>query len=70
MTEQTFNAGDTVRLKSGGPLMTVESAFESYGTMQVHCTWFVGTKLERGSFVPGTLERSQKAGVTARLVRS
>jgi len=70
MTEQTFNAGDTVRLKSGGPLMTVESAFETYGAMQVHCTWFVGTKLERGSFVPGALQASQTAGVSVSVARA
>jgi uncharacterized protein YodC (DUF2158 family) len=58
MTIQAFNSGDTVRLKSGGPLMTVESAFENYGAMQVNCTWFEKTKLERGSFVPEALKIS------------
>ena len=36
MSENPFNIGDTVRLKSGGPLMTVASIAGHNCT----CTWF------------------------------
>jgi uncharacterized protein YodC (DUF2158 family) len=35
--EQTFKKGDIVRLKSGGPEMTVEQTFQNYC---VRCVWF------------------------------
>jgi uncharacterized protein YodC (DUF2158 family) len=35
-----FNLGDVVKLKSGGPEMTID---ELSGT-QAHCTWFEKTK--------------------------
>ena len=37
MAEQ-FKAGDTMRLKSGGPLMTIHSINQSEGT--AWCEWF------------------------------
>ena len=41
MGEQ-LNAGDTVRLKSGGPLMTIEEIAEYFGRTGIHakCVWF------------------------------
>jgi uncharacterized protein YodC (DUF2158 family) len=43
----TFEVGDTVQLKSGGPVMTIT---EIEGT-QVWCTWFTPEgKLETGTF--------------------
>lgn len=45
-----FAVGDLVKLKSGGPLMTVEEGGESIG-----CTWFEGDKLQKGSFKPNCL---------------
>ena len=35
-----MRAGDTVRLKAGGPQMTVESIKQTAGGNQVHCVWF------------------------------
>ena len=50
--------GDVVRLKSGGPKMTVTEVGETMtGEMTVWCAWFVSTKQERGSFPLGAVER-------------
>lgn len=55
----SFKTGDTVRLKSGGPLMTVEVAPTGQG-QEVQCVWFNsdGGKhtRESGYFRPEMLE--------------
>jgi uncharacterized protein YodC (DUF2158 family) len=35
-----FKAGDTVKLKSGGPFMTIESISEYNGIKKARCVWF------------------------------
>ncbi len=48
-----FKTGDIVRLKSGGPDMTVQSYSTDIleGHKQVvHCQWFNGKKAESGAF--------------------
>jgi len=51
--------GDLVVLKSGGPVMTVDTVntdvFDDDKVTGVLCAWFVGTKLERARFDPGAL---------------
>jgi uncharacterized protein YodC (DUF2158 family) len=47
-----FKAGDVVKVKAGGPLMTVQSIELS----DVECIWFVKETLKVGRFVPATLE--------------
>ncbi len=42
-----YSKGDTVQLKSGGPVMTVAGEV-SDGT--IRCQWFGGKKLESGYF--------------------
>ena len=56
MSDQ-FKVGDVVQLKSGGPKMTVTQVgnHELYGPT-VWCVWFVGTKQEKGTFPPGSLQ--------------
>jgi uncharacterized protein YodC (DUF2158 family) len=49
-----ISEGDVVRLKSGGPVMTVNSVNDGYA----RCSWFNGDKLERESFALETLERA------------
>lgn len=56
----SFKKGDVVRLKSGGPDMTVTFADEvvfSHGknALIVACTWFSGKTLETGKFAPELL---------------
>lgn len=41
-----WKVGDQVVLKSGGPVMTVNSAFGD----NVSCAWFAGKKREQGTF--------------------
>ena len=57
MAEQ-FKPGDVVRLKSGGPKMTVEQVAEAAmtGKMAVWTVWFEGTKKLSSTFVPDALE--------------
>lgn len=53
---ETFEIGDIVRLKSGGPDMTVENTRGvSVDRVIVDCQWFAGKKLHRGAFDPETL---------------
>ena len=41
MQDATFKVGDTVRLKSGGPIMTITAVDRPYDTdLQAFCTWF------------------------------
>ena len=55
MTKETaYQVGQTVRLKSGGPKMTV-SDVDVISTF-LRCQWFAGAKLNHGSFDPETLE--------------
>jgi len=52
---QEFRTGDTVKLISGGPIMTVENP--NYLDNKVLCQWFAGKKLEHGDFPPNSLTR-------------
>ncbi|KFE60111.1 hypothetical protein DB31_5982 [Hyalangium minutum] len=45
-----------MKLKSGGPEMTVEETYDDYDSCK--CQWFAGKKLETGSFPYASLERA------------
>ena len=46
-----FKPGDIVRLKSGGPRMTVEQYMTgTFLTGKYQCQWFSGTALKQGYF--------------------
>jgi len=53
---EEFQQGEIVRLKSGGPDMTVQGRAGD----DFVCQWFAGKKLERGFFAPETLERVER----------
>lgn len=57
-TGTEFGIGSIVKLKSGGPDMTVYSVDRSH----LNCQWFAGKKLERGAFHVETIEPVKKAG--------
>ena len=45
-----IKAGDTVQLKSGGPVMTADWVADQYGVMSAYCIWFAGNKKEGATF--------------------
>jgi len=56
MTNQvTFAVGNIVRLKSGGPEMTVQTSPEPPSKIY-NCQWFAVKKLESGRFPADSLE--------------
>jgi uncharacterized protein YodC (DUF2158 family) len=55
-----FKSGDLVVLKSGGPIMTIDTVntdiFDDSKITGVVCVWFVGQKLERVRFDQGAIQ--------------
>jgi uncharacterized protein YodC (DUF2158 family) len=68
-----FKPGDLVKLKSGGPVMTVEAVGDHYGTPTVWCVWFekVGPKQTKQTetFAPVVLEAATQGGFAVAQVR-
>ena len=52
MAGGTFKTGDLVQLKSGGPVMTVDTV----SGQVVYAAWFAGAKHERTNFQAGALQ--------------
>jgi len=50
----SYKIGQVVKLKSGGPEMTVRGYFDHQSGYQ--CQWFAGKKLEQGYFPEDSLE--------------
>ncbi|QSV44995.1 YodC family protein [Geobacter benzoatilyticus] len=59
MKMENLSVGDLVRLKSGGPTMTVSAPVEPFGTHdpEVVCDWFSKDKFFRETFTITTLEK-------------
>lgn len=56
--ENKFEVGDIVRLKSGGPDMTVQGMCDFVNhDDEYQCQWFAGKKLEQGHFPAESLVR-------------
>lgn len=53
-TGEEFKVGEIVKLKSGGPDMTVKE-WSNYHKDYI-CQWFAGKKLEQGHFQAESLE--------------
>ena len=61
-----FQVGDTVKLKSGGPHMTVTQVGNGVtGVPTVRCTWFEGNEQKTGGFPAAGLQVVQTEGVSA-----
>ena len=50
-----LNPGDVVKLRSGGPRMTVAMLLEAQNTIKAHCFWFSGNALTEGYFPLGSV---------------
>lgn len=59
MAETKFEVGDVVRLKSGGPGMTVVGRM--WGSDQLLCNWFEGVRSHTGSFPAKALVSAPEA---------
>lgn len=59
-----FKQGDTVKLRSGGPIMTVEYyvpvAPNDDSSTTVRCAWFDGNKLVHSNFEEDSLVKAEK----------
>ncbi len=60
-TGNAFKVGDIVKLKSGGPDMTVRIVTDSISKTYT-CQWFAGKKLEQGVFPGDSLEPVKPEG--------
>ena len=59
-----FKEGDTVRLKSGGPVMTINkmAVHKHSGKLNAVCKWFDGDKVRHGEFLPFELMKIDNPG--------
>ena len=58
MSETQVQPGDQVRLKSGGPALTVRQIIPNDQGTFVHCDWFDKGKAMHDVFVLESLERA------------
>jgi len=55
-----FKVGDVVRLKSGGPPMTVTEVGKASEEPTIWCQWFEGADTKNGTFPPGGHQTHQQ----------
>jgi len=59
-----FKKGDTVKLNSGGPIMTVEKVEDNYldgikiEGHEIHCVWFINNEVRDGRFDQDMLSKN------------
>jgi uncharacterized protein YodC (DUF2158 family) len=66
-----FKPGDVVRLKSGGPAMTIEGIGQ-YGFDQeekVLCVWFIRDVKKQDTFLLSSLEKDEPRQASIKTVR-
>lgn len=56
---EELTVGDVVRLKSGGPAMTITNIGDRYGVPTAWCTWFDQKGSQSGDFPPAALEKDE-----------
>ena len=63
MLDRTFKIGAVVRLKSGGPLMTVDelTTHGTSGQPTVSVIWFEGSEQRHGTFLEAVLDLAPSA---------
>lgn len=54
MSDQ-LKPGDVVRLKSGGPSMTVDEIIDEWGLKYLYCSWFDQNRMNRDRFPESSL---------------
>jgi len=64
-----MNPGDTVQLKSGGPVMTIARLEPMNGGTLAICDWFEGPKQQRGSFPVASLQPAAAPAPAIAVVR-
>jgi uncharacterized protein YodC (DUF2158 family) len=60
MMAEGFNLGDTVCLRSGGPVMTINEKGQGGSLV---CVWFAGDEVKHHTFRPEALEAKAVASV-------
>ena len=58
----SFKVGDTVQLRSGGPIMTVTSVGNDFGQPIVWCAWFDGAMQRSDHFPIDAVKDSPEPG--------
>lgn len=64
MAQHDLKPGDLVKLRSGGPVMTLAEVPGLHGKT-LRCFWFTGATLRDASFPMDALEPAQKASATS-----
>lgn len=59
--DKKWQVGDTVKLASGGPAMTVEGLSE-HDPEEVHCVWFHNDEVKRSAFPHAALIAYVRSG--------
>jgi uncharacterized protein YodC (DUF2158 family) len=57
--EQAFEIGDVVKLKSGGPLMTVDS-LPVMGEPKLNVVWFDGKRLHHAQVAAASVKKERR----------